>query len=63
MNDDLGIILPKNQLYLYGYKYYFNSFIKLFKQHKLPNTILLSAPKGSGKATFVYHFINFNLHA
>jgi len=55
-------ILPSiNQLQLFGYEEYFNSFIKLFKQNKLPNTILLSGLKGSGKATFVYHFVNFIL--
>ena len=36
-------------------------FIKLFHKSKLPNTILLSGLKGSGKATFAYHFINYLL--
>ena len=60
-NDNLEIILPKNQLQLYGYEYYFNSFIKLYQKKRLPNTILLSGTKGSGKATFAYHFINYLL--
>ena len=58
---NLEIIPPINQLYLYGYEHYFNSFIKLYNKDKLPNVILLSGPKGSGKATFAYHFINFML--
>ena len=43
-DENLEIVLPKNQLRLYGYEYYFNSFIKLYKKNKLPNTILLSGP-------------------
>ena len=60
-SENLGIVSPKNQLILYGYEYYINSFIKLYKKNKFPNTILLSGPKGSGKATFAYHFINYLL--
>ena len=29
--------------------------------NKLPNVIMLSGPRGSGKATFAYHFINYML--
>ena len=57
----INIILPKNQLKLFGYKEKFNFFLKLKKKNRLPNTILLSGPKGSGKSTFAYHFINFLL--
>ena len=57
--EDAEIISPKKQLHLFGYQNYFNSFIKLFRKKKLPNTILLSGQKGSGKATFSYHFINY----
>ena len=57
-SDDAEIISPKNQLLLFGYQNYFNSFVKLFHNNKLPNIILLSGQKGSGKATFTYHFIN-----
>ena len=57
--ENLEILSPKNQLQLFGYDDYFNSFIKLFNKNKLPNTILLSGLKGSGKATFTYHFINY----
>ena len=58
---NLEIIPPKNQLHLYGYDHYFNSFIKLYQKDKLPKVILLSGSKGYGKATFAYHFINFLL--
>ena len=60
-NKNFEIVTPKNQLQLYGYKYYFDTFANLFKNNKLPNTILLSGLKGSGKATFAYHFINYLL--
>ena len=59
--ENLEITLPRNQLRLYGYKYYFNSFVKLYQKKKLPNVILLSGPQGLGKATFAYHFINYLL--
>ena len=60
-NEKPEIVLPKNQLQLFGYEYYINSFIELYRKNKLPNTILLSGPQGSGKATFAYHFINYLL--
>tara|TARA_Y100000590_G_scaffold363795_1_gene421654 strand:- start:7332 stop:8303 length:972 start_codon:yes stop_codon:yes gene_type:complete len=49
------------QLSLYGYDSYFLIFKKLFENNNLPNSILLSGPKGIGKATFAYHFINYIL--
>jgi len=60
-SENLEIVLPKNQLNLYGYEDYFTSFVNLYRKNKLPNTILLSGPKGLGKATFAYHFINYIL--
>ena len=60
-SENAEILVPKKQLYLFGYQNYFNSFIKLFDKNKLPNTILLSGQKGSGKATFAYHLINYLL--
>ena len=60
-NTDTEIIDPKQQLFLYGYKYYFESFVQLYKKNKLPNVVLLNGAKGLGKSTFVYHFINFLL--
>ena len=58
-NEKLNSISPKSQTHLFGYEDYFKTFIKLYKKDRLPNTILLSGPKGSGKSTFVYHFINY----
>ena len=57
------MVLPesKNQLNLFGYEKLFNSFVKFFQKNCLPNVILLSGPKGLGKATFAYHFINYLL--
>ena len=60
-SENLEIVLPKNQLSLYGYEAYFTFFVNLYRKNKLPNTILLSGPKGLGKATFAYHFINYIL--
>ena len=59
--QNLEILSPIYQLQLFGYKSYFNSFVKLFEKGKLPNTILLSGLNGLGKATFAYHFINYLL--
>jgi len=50
---------PIDQLYLYGYNKYFEEFKKLFSLKKLPNAMLLSGPKGIGKSTFIFHYINF----
>ena len=56
---NVEILLPRSQLILYGYNNYFHSFIKLYKDNKLPNVILLNGLKGSGKSTFIYHFVNY----
>ena len=61
IRETTKIIEPENQLKLYGYKNYFDSFAKLFEYGNLPNSILLSGPKGLGKSTFSYHFINYML--
>ena len=60
-NQDIEILEPKNQLHLFGYVNYFNDFIKLFENEKMPRSILLSGLKGIGKSTFAYHFINYLL--
>ena len=60
-NEDIEIVPAKNQLRLFGFEDYFNSFIKLYEKKKLPNSILLSGPKGLGKSTFAYHIINYLL--
>ena len=61
LNNKIDIIRPGDQLKLYGYEDYFRSFVGLYKKNKLPNAILLSGPKGLGKSTFAYHFINYLL--
>ena len=57
--NTLDIIKPINQLNLHGYSFYFDLFIKLFNEVKIPSTILLNGTKGLGKSTFIYHFINY----
>ena len=59
--NKINITKPINQLNLFGYDNYFDSFAKLLKLGKLPKAILLTGPKGLGKSTFLYHFINFIL--
>jgi DNA polymerase-3 subunit delta' len=60
-NEYIEVKNSSNQLSLYGYNFYFDLFIKLFIEIKVPNIILLNGPKGIGKSTFVYHFINYIL--
>tara|TARA_B100000315_G_scaffold131777_1_gene121293 strand:+ start:250 stop:1227 length:978 start_codon:yes stop_codon:yes gene_type:complete len=57
----IDIIKPQCQLTLFGYKEYFNSFIQFINKKKIPNSILLTGLKGSGKSTFIYHIINYLL--
>ncbi len=52
---------PKNQEVLLGYNGLFDHFVKLLKDNKLPNRIIISGNKGIGKSTFAYHFINYIL--
>ena len=52
---------PINQKFLYGYDDLFLLFKKLNTKNKLPNKLIISGPKGIGKATFSYHFINYLL--
>lgn len=59
--NDTEVVEPINQLKIIGYDKYFKSFKGLFESNKLPNVVLLSGPKGIGKATFAYHFINYLL--
>ena len=51
-------INPLNQLSLYIHHSEFSKFIKLHKNQKLPNKILLSGEKGIGKSTLAYHLVN-----
>ena len=52
---------PSENTSIYSYKYFFNEIIQLYKNKKMPNKILLSGKKGSGKSTFAYHLVNFFL--
>ncbi len=52
---------PKSQINLFGLKKFFSELVHLYKSEKLPNKILLSGPKGIGKSTMAYHFINYVL--
>ena len=52
---------PIDQETLFGFDFYFIFFEKLIQNGRLPNSIMLSGQKGTGKATFIYHFINFLL--
>ncbi len=54
-------IEPINQMKLFGLDKSILEMIKLFKNNKLPNKILLSGQKGIGKSTLSYHFINYVL--
>ena len=54
-------LTPKNQTNLYLLDDYLISFIKLYEKKKLPNKILLSGYKGTGKSTLAYHLINYIL--
>ncbi len=57
MND----LKPINQTKLFGLDKYINELISLDNSNILPNKILLSGPKGQGKSTLAYHFINYCL--
>ena len=48
-----------NQQQLIGYNVLFKNFIKLLDEKKLPNKMIISGPRGIGKSTFAYHFINY----
>ena len=61
INDDIEVIPPKVQPHLFGYKAIFDSFIELFEKKEIPNSILFSGAKGSGKSTLVYHLVNYLL--
>ena len=52
-------INPKSQRNLYGLSSNLNSLVKLYEKNTLSNKILFSGPKGIGKSTMAYHFINY----
>jgi len=53
------ILEPSLQTQLYGLDEIFNEIVHLFDNNKLPNKILLSGQKGSGKSTLSYHLANY----
>ena len=52
---------PLNQQKLLGYNSLFVTFTTLLEKKILPNKMIISGPKGIGKSTFAYHFINYIL--
>ena len=52
---------PLNQQKLLGYNSLFVTFTTLLEKKILPNKMVISGPKGIGKSTFAYHFINYIL--
>jgi len=53
--------LNKFQRFLYGHDDLFINLTNLFEKKKLPNKIIFNGSDGVGKATFIYHLINFIL--
>ena len=49
---------PSENPQLYGMDIFFNEIIKLYNEKKMPNKILLSGKRGTGKSTLAYHIIN-----
>ncbi len=52
---------PRNQQKLFGLKKHFIELRRLYESNIYPNKLLLSGPKGIGKSTLAYHFINYVL--
>ena len=52
---------PINQQKLFGLENYFLELKKLYNSDIYPNKLLFSGPKGVGKSTLAYHFINYIL--
>jgi len=53
--------LNKYQRFLYGHDDLFKKLSNLFEKKKLPNKIIFNGSDGVGKATFIYHLINYIL--
>ena len=62
-NLKMKIINPINQANLFGYDEYFLDFVYKFNNKNIPNVILFSVLRGTGKSTFIYHLINYILSA
>ena len=57
----MSLIKPINQQKLFGLDKYLLELVRLYKNNIYPNKLLLSGPKGIGKSTLAYHFINYVL--
>ena len=55
------MLSPFNQTDLFGLDTYFNDLKNLYDNNNLPNKILFSGLKGSGKSTLSLHLINYIL--
>ena len=53
--------INKYQRFLYGHEDQFKKLSNLFDKQKLPNKIIFNGSDGVGKATFIYHLINYIL--
>ena len=53
------ILESHKQTKLIGHDFIFEEMVNLFNNKMLPNKILLSGPKGIGKSTLSYHFLNY----
>ena len=53
--------INKYQRFLYGHEDQFKKLSSLFDKQKLPNKIIFNGSDGVGKATFIYHLINYIL--
>ena len=56
MNDP-SFFDPKKSLKLFGLKESFNFISRLYLKKKLPNVLMFSGSKGSGKSTLINHFL------
>ena len=58
IKHDIDKFNPLNSIKLFGLKEYFNNFVKLYQNKKLPKVILLTGEKGIGKFTLSFHLVN-----
>ena len=52
---------PSENKQIFGMSSFFNEITLLYNLNKMPNKILLTGKKGTGKSTLAYHIINFIL--